>query len=93
MERVELRGDRISSREDLLDALGEALGFFDQYGRNLDALWDSLEDPDLRLVKGPAEIHWTDWRRYQQDDPEGFEKVVAQFEETSAPLSLRLAEY
>ena len=92
MESVELRGERISSREDLLDALGDALGVFDQYGRNLDALWDCLEDPDLRRVKGPAEIHWTDWRRYQRDDPEGFEKVIAQFEETAAPLSLRLAE-
>jgi RNAse (barnase) inhibitor barstar len=92
VEKVELRGDRISSREELLDALGDALGFFDQYGRNLDALWDCLEDPDLRRVKGPAEIHWVDWRRYQQDDPEGFDKVIAQFEETTAPLNLRLAE-
>jgi RNAse (barnase) inhibitor barstar len=57
--RLLLDGSSIESETDLHSALADLLGFFDGYGRNLDALRDVLADEDLREVKGPVEVLWT----------------------------------
>lgn len=58
MRRAQLDGRRIHSREELHDALAGAVSLPDWYGRNLDALLDSLseleEETCLRVTGAPA---------------------------------------
>ncbi len=53
---VQLDGTAILTEDDLHDALDRALDFGPYYGRNLDALWDSLN----YNVEGPIRIIWHD---------------------------------
>jgi len=46
----------IQTREQALAELGAALAFPEHYGRNLDALWDSLRD-----LPGPTILLWDHW--------------------------------
>ena len=44
-----------TSGEDILDGLAESLAFPEWWGRNWDALFDCLSDPELSDI--PAELH------------------------------------
>lgn len=58
--------DRIGGRAVILEGIGEALGFPDYYGANLDALWDCLTD----LTESTALVWqgWEDFAVYHADD-------------------------
>jgi RNAse (barnase) inhibitor barstar len=71
--------------------LAGLLGLFDGYGRNLDALWDVLEDDDLRRVKGGVEIVWRDASTFARSHPDYFIKVQRLFAESAQPISLLIA--
>jgi len=49
-------GGVIETREQALTEIGVALGFAEHYGRNLDALWDSLRD-----LSAPTLLLWDHW--------------------------------
>ncbi|WP_435743916.1 barstar family protein [Nocardioides sp. SYSU DS0663] len=53
----------------VLEALGDALGFPDWWGRNLDALADCLGD-----IEAPSRtlLLWDGWAGFAADDPRGF---------------------
>ena len=86
MRTVHLDGWLIEDQATCLAAIAEALAFPDYFGMNLDALWDSLADVDE-----PTEVVWHQHERYASADPEGFQEVRTQFEETDAPVKVRLA--
>lgn len=52
MPRCELDGAALSSLDAVYDAVARQLALPPHFGRNLDALWDSL----MREVPGPVEI-------------------------------------
>jgi len=66
-------GTTVASKEQALDAIGDALGFPGWYGRNLDALFDCLTDLSW-LPDGQHVLIWAhhqvlaerDWQAYQQ---------------------------
>jgi len=52
------------TKAEMLEAIGEALGFGDHYGRNLDALADCLRD-----LVGDTLLLWVDWAGLAEKDP------------------------
>ncbi|WP_203338157.1 barstar family protein [Nocardioides limicola] len=62
----------VEDRREVLGRIGEALGFPETFGRNLDALNDSLDD-----VTGPAALHWTGWAALAYDDPQQFAMICS----------------
>ncbi len=54
VKRCVLDGEKIRSLDDLYDRLASCLHFPLHFGRNLDALWDTLSWD----VEGPFEIVW-----------------------------------
>lgn len=57
---------RVTDRPSVLAGIGQALGFPDFYGQNLDALWDCLTD-----LTRPTALIWEDWQDfavYHADD-------------------------
>ena len=89
--RLLLDGSSIESETDLHSALADLLGFFDGYGRNLDALRDVLADEDLREVKGPVEVLWTHGAKFAKDHPDCYIKVRRLFAEAPGPIRLIVA--
>ena len=83
-----LDGSAIRTEDDLHRALAELLGFFNGYGRNLDALWDVLGDDDLREVRGEVEVLWRSAATFAQHHPDYFASVERLFAETKEPISL-----
>jgi len=55
----------------MLEAIGEALGFGEHYGRNLDALVDCLRD-----LVGDTLLLWVDWARLAQHDPAALRGIL-----------------
>ncbi len=53
-KKILIKGDQVRSLEDFYDELSRNLPLPGHFGRNLDALWDSLTGD----VKGPFEIIW-----------------------------------
>lgn len=76
---VELAGRRFGyvdgwhhqTGREVLTAIGEALGFPDYYGRNLDALNDCLAD-----LEGPAVLLWDGWGPLAREDERTFTVIV-----------------
>jgi len=64
---------------EVLTAIGEALGFPDYYGRNLDALWDCLTD-----LAEPTVLLWDGWGTLAHEDRETFTKAVGVLSERAA---------
>lgn len=63
-----------SAKAAFLDAIGEALGFPDYYGRNLDALSDCLSE-----ISAPTVVLWDGWTTLARADTEAFRAVVEIF--------------
>ena len=59
------------TKQGMLEAIGEALGFGDHYGRNLDALADCLRD----LVADTL-LLWADWARLAENYPAAMAGIV-----------------
>lgn len=59
------------TKQDTLEAIGEALGFGEHYGRNLDALADCLRD-----LVGDTVLLWVDWAALAENDPVAMQGIV-----------------
>ena len=59
------------TKKDMLEAIGEALGFGEHYGRNLDALADCLRD-----LVGETLLLWADWAGLAENDPAAMGGIV-----------------
>ncbi|MGH4011561.1 MAG: barstar family protein [Pseudonocardiaceae bacterium] len=86
----------VTSKAEVLHAIGAALSFPAWYGRNLDALYDCLADlswqPDREQV-----LVWTGHRQLEAADPEAYRAVLAVLDDATAaatdrPLSVVLAD-
>ncbi|MDQ3762208.1 MAG: barstar family protein [Actinomycetota bacterium] len=78
----------VTSKAEVLDAIGAALRFPAWYGRNLDALYDCLAD----LSWQPAGEHvlvWTGHRQLEAADPDGYRAVLAVLDDAAAAGSGR----
>ncbi len=67
-----------STTHDFYTELATALHFGDYFGRNLDALWDSLTD-----LGGPTVLILADWARFARARPERWADILAIFDERS----------
>jgi RNAse (barnase) inhibitor barstar len=73
------------TRSEFLAAIGEALGFPDHYGQNLDALNDCLRDLPGRTV-----LLWDGWATLAREDEATFDAVRAVLGEHTAVLTTLL---
>lgn len=73
------------TRAEVLAALGEALGFPDHYGANLDALHDCLRD-----LPGPTVLLWDGWGPLARADAAAFAGVRAVLAEHADRLAVLL---
>lgn len=67
-----------ATTHDFYTEISCALGFGDYFGRNLDALWDSLTD-----LGQPTVLILTDWVRFARARPERWADILAIFDERS----------
>ncbi|MGH3778640.1 MAG: barstar family protein [Pseudonocardiaceae bacterium] len=86
----------VTSKADALDAIGAALNFPAWYGRNLDALYDSLVDLSWQ-PDGEHVLVWAGHRQLEVADPEGYRALLAVLADateadTDRPLSVVLAD-
>jgi RNAse (barnase) inhibitor barstar len=70
------------TKDEVLGAIGAALRFPAHFGRNLDALWDSLRD-----LSAPTVLLWETWGCAAYADRAGFDKIVRVLQERSAEIS------
>ncbi|HEY9395032.1 MAG TPA: barstar family protein [Nocardioides sp.] len=70
------------TKDEVLGAIGAALRFPAHFGRNLDALWDSLRD-----LSAPTVLLWETWGSAAYADRDGFDKIVRVLQERSAEIS------
>lgn len=71
MRIVRVDTSDLGGKREVLERMGEAFGFPDYYGANLDALADCLAD-----LAEPTTLEWSGWQTLQADDPAGFGQVV-----------------
>ncbi|MFV0450999.1 MAG: barstar family protein [Propioniciclava sp.] len=64
--------DRSDARRAALLALGQALGFPDSYGTNLDALWDCLRD-----LRGSTVLIWAGGEAFADAHPGAWKAISA----------------
>lgn len=74
--------DVVETKDEVLGAIGVALGFPDYYGRNLDALWDCLRD-----LAAPTVLLWETWGPAAYADAGFFAKLVALLKERAAEMA------
>ena len=83
--QVFLNGNDITNREQLHDALSEALELPEWYGRSLDALYDCLTDLSV-----PTTIHVEHWP--QEDDLQRALTVIQDAAEENELIQVRLED-
>ena len=64
-------GAGLEAKPDVLRAIGDALGFPDHYGANLDALNDCLRD-----LPAPTVLLWDAWSGFARAEADVFERLV-----------------
>ncbi|MGH3350949.1 MAG: barstar family protein [Nocardioides sp.] len=74
--------DVVETKDEVLGAIGTALGFPSHFGRNLDALWDCLRD-----VSAPTVLLWETWGAVAYASPEVFAKVLRVLRDRAAEIS------
>ncbi|MBB3089400.1 barstar family protein [Nocardioides albus] len=74
--------DVAETKDEVLAAIGAALGFPAHFGRNLDALWDSLRD-----LAAPTVLLWETWGSAAYADRAGFDKIVRVLTDRAAEIS------
>ncbi len=81
-------GVALDTRAAVLRAIGDALGFPEHYGANLDALNDCLRD-----LSGPTVLLWDAWAGFAHEEPRWFGVLADVLAERSAadpPLEVLL---
>jgi RNAse (barnase) inhibitor barstar len=102
LEQARRRGAHVSlvgpvtSKEQALDAIGNALSFPPWYGRNLDALYDCLIDLSWQPA-GEQVLIWTGHRHLAEADPDAYRAVLEVLRDAAAagcgrPLTVVLAD-
>ena len=89
---VEVDASRVRSKSDLLDAFAAVLGFPCGFGRNWDALADSLSD---RSTGAPEVVLWTGLRHLLEHDHDTVDVALQIFAEdttNSGQLRVLIAE-
>lgn len=71
MRTVRLDTAPTGDKREVLIRMGEAFGFPDYYGANLDALADCLAD-----LAEPTTLEWSGWETLQASDPTSFGRIV-----------------
>jgi len=74
--------DVAETKDEVLGAIGAALRFPPHFGRNLDALWDSLRD-----LSAPTVLLWETWGCAAYADRAGFDKIVRVLQDRAAEIS------
>ena len=74
--------DVAETKDEVLSAIGSALGFPAHFGRNLDALWDSLRD-----LSAPTVLLWETWGSAAYADRDGFDRIVRVLQDRAAEIS------
>jgi ribonuclease inhibitor len=72
MRRYTLDGHQITSRATFYDQLSTQLQLPEHFGRNLDALWDTLTGD----IEGPLKLVWKHAKASQRAMPEDYEKLA-----------------
>lgn len=75
-EFAALDGVRVANRQDFLCAAGEALSLPEDWGRNFDALADSLRDLPHRSGAAGTVLLWESWGRFAVHDAQWFEVAL-----------------
>ena len=84
IERYRIDGAAIGSESDFHNEVADALGVFDGYGANLDALWDVLcDDSGLKWAQEPFQVLWLNSQRSRQT-LERFQSIVELFRTVKA---------
>lgn len=87
MRRFILEGSPIHCEADFHDRIQELLGFFPEYGRNLDALADVLNDGSgLMRERPPFEVVWKDSRIARESLRSDFDRIAEVFK--ASPVRL-----
>lgn len=83
MQIFELNGLRIETESDFHVLVSSALGFFEGYGRNLDALYDVLtDDSGLMSAKKPFKIVWN-YSNNSKGKLKRFDEIVKVFQDAA----------
>jgi RNAse (barnase) inhibitor barstar len=82
-------GTRIRGKDDFYDAVAAALSFPEWFGRNLDALHDSLSDLSW-LPPGEHVLVWTAPQVFRDADPVGYRAVADVLTDTIKPGVFRV---
>ncbi len=85
-------GTAVRSKDDFYDAVAAALSFPGWFGRNLDALHDSLRDLSW-LPPGEHVLVWCAPEVFERADPAGYRAVTDVLTDASEPgrLTVRLS--
>jgi RNAse (barnase) inhibitor barstar len=86
----------VTSKEQALDAIGNALSFPSWYGHNLDALYDCLVDLSWQPA-GEQVLIWAGHRKLAGADPDAYRAVLEVLRDAAAarsdrPLTVVLAD-
>jgi RNAse (barnase) inhibitor barstar len=86
----------VTSKAEALNAIGTVLNFPAWYGRNLDALHDSLADLSWQPT-GEHVLIWTGHRQLETADPDGYRAILEVLDAASdanpqRPLSVLLED-
>ena len=73
VRKFTLSGKTISNLQEFYDEMARKLPFPDYFGRNLDALWDTLTTD----IEGPVELIWEDSAASKKSMGKAFDKVSA----------------
>lgn len=82
-------GTVIQGKDDFYDAVADALSFPEWFGRNLDALFDSLRDLSW-LPAGEHVLVWSKPEVFEQADPEGYRQIVEVLADATEPGVFRV---
>ena len=72
MTYITINGSKILSEKDFHENLAKALGITDFYGKNLDALWDTL----ACNVERPVTLIWQSHKISKEKMGEGFDRIL-----------------